>query len=57
MTKQEMFERYEKVRSEGKYNMITEANYAMCDAGLSREEYFYVIKHYMELSLEFGKKG
>ena len=28
-----IFERYEKVRSSGKYNMITEANQAMDEAG------------------------
>ena len=46
MSDKEIFERYEKVRSSGKYNMITEANNAMDEAGLKPCDYYYGMFNY-----------
>lgn len=45
----EIIKRYEKVRKTGKYNMILEAPYAAEEAGLTIQEYNYVIKNYKTL--------
>lgn len=57
MTRKEMFERYEKVRKSGKYNMITNAIQAMKAAGLKQDEYLTVLQHYVEFAKEFKKDG
>lgn len=57
MTRKEMFERYEKVRKSGKYNMITNAIQAMKAAGLKPDEYLTVLQHYVEFAKEFKKDG
>lgn len=57
MTRKEMFERYEKVRKTGKYNMITNAIQAMEEAELKQDEYLTVLQHYVEFAKEFKKNG
>lgn len=42
----EMFLRYEKVRTSGKYNMIVEWELARKKAHLTKDEYFEIIKQY-----------
>lgn len=56
MTKKEMFERYEKVRISGEYNMIMDAGLAMMAAGLTQTEYIYVINNYGELAKKYKKQ-
>ena len=51
-----IFERYEKVRSSGKYNMITEANDAMDEAGLTPSDYYYAMFNYELLKRKYGEK-
>ena len=53
MTNIEMFERYERVRKSGKYNMITEAVPAMQEAGLTQDEYLTVMNHYSDFKAEY----
>lgn len=55
MTKKEKFERYEKVRQSGKYNMIMESVRAAASAGLSLDDYFYVLENYSSLSDLYGE--
>lgn len=43
------FYHYEKVRREGKFNMITEASSAAQAAHLDITDYTYVVKHYTQL--------
>lgn len=50
----EMFDAFERVRSEGKYNMVMNAQDAAEDAGLSMDDYWIVIKNYTELKEKFG---
>ena len=52
----QIFERYEKVRSSGKYNMITEANDAMDEAGLKPCDYYYAMFNYELLKRKYGEK-
>ena len=52
----QIFERYEKVRSSGKYNMITEANSAMDEAGLKPCDYYYAMFNYELLKRRYGEK-
>ena len=52
----QIFERYEKVRSSGKYNMITEANDAMNAAGLKPSDYYYAMFNYELLKRKYGEK-
>lgn len=40
---------YESVRKSGNYNMLTEAGAARDEAGLTVEEYYYVINNYSDL--------
>jgi ribosomal protein L15 len=47
----ELFSKYEKVRSSGKYNMTMESDKAMKEAGLTKDEYFFVINNYARLSI------
>ena len=56
MSDKEIFERYEKVRSSGKYNMITEANNAMDEAGLKPSDYYYAMFNYELLRRKYGEK-
>ena len=51
-----IFERYEKVRSSGKYNMITEANQAMDKANLRPCDYYYAMFNYELLKRKYGEK-
>ena len=51
-----IFERYEKVRSSGKYNMITEANQAMDEADLRACDYYYAMFNYNLLFKKYGGK-
>lgn len=51
-----IFERYEKVRSSGKYNMITEANQAMDEANLRPCDYYYAMFNYELLKRKYGEK-
>ncbi len=48
MITKEKFESYRRVQSSGLYNMVMQANYAMEDAGLTKNEYWDIIKHYGE---------
>ena len=56
MDKKEMFERYERVRQSGIFNMITQASDAMRVADLTKEQYFYVINNYGKLKVKYGKE-
>ena len=49
----ECYKKYERVRQSGRFNMITEANYAAIAAGLSLEEYMFVIKNYNKLKEQY----
>ena len=46
-----MYARYENTRLSGQFNMITEANHAAEDAGLTSEEYWFVLNNYSELKM------
>ena len=56
MSDKQIFDRYEKVRSSGKYNMITEANNAMDEAGLKPSDYYYAMFNYQLLYRKYGEK-
>ena len=43
MSDKQIFDRYEKIRSSGKYNMITEAKNAMDASGLKPSDYYYAM--------------
>lgn len=47
---------YEKVRASGRFNMIMEGNAAAKSAGLSRDEYIFVIENYSELAAQAEQK-
>lgn len=44
---------YEEVRQLGCYNMIMQADLAMKAAGLTKDQYMFVIKHYGEMNTQF----
>jgi len=44
------FKAYRKVQESGRYNMMADANAAMQDAGLTRDEYMFVIRNYSSLA-------
>ena len=46
MITKEKFLAYYRVQMSGQYNMIIEATSAMKNAGLTRDEYFDIIKNY-----------
>lgn len=48
------FKRYEAVRNEGAYNMVLDAEEVMSKAGLSSEEYWYIVCNYRDLKKKFG---
>ena len=52
----QIFERYEKVRSSGKYNMFIEAKDAMDEAGLKPCDYYYAMFNYQLLYRKYGEK-
>ena len=56
MSDKQIFDRYEKIRSSGKYNMITEANDAMDEAGLKPSDYYYAMFNYELLKRKYGEK-
>lgn len=56
MSEQEMFENYERVRKSGVYNMIMQANEAATDAGLTMDQYMFVINNYSDLYRKYGKE-
>lgn len=56
MSDKQIFDRYEKIRSSGKYNMITEANNAMNAAGLKPSDYYYAMFNYELLKRKYGEK-
>ena len=49
----ECYKKYERVRRSGRFNMITEANYAAAVAGLTLEDYIFVIKNYSKLKEQY----
>jgi len=55
MITKEKFLAYYKVQMSGRYNMIMEANYAMADAGLTKDEYFDIIDNYRKYLAEYVK--
>ena len=55
MITKEKFLAYYRVQMGGQYNMIMEATPAMKDAGLTREEYFNIIKNYGKYYNEYVK--
>ena len=55
MITKEKFLAYYRVQMGGRYNMIMEATPAMKDAGLTREEYFDIIKNYGKYYNEYVK--
>lgn len=57
MSDKEKFERYEKVRRGGRFNMITESSRAAKAAGLSEDDYWEVISNYSELKEKYGKRN
>lgn len=56
MSDKQIFDRYEKIRSSGKYNMITEAKDAMHAAGLKDSDYYYAMFNYELLKRKYGEK-
>ena len=56
MSDKQIFDRYEKIRSSGKYNMITEANDAMDAAELKPSDYYYAMFNYELLKRKYGEK-
>lgn len=46
---QDEFKRYLEVQRSGRFNMITEATYAQCEACLDRGTYWAIINNYNEL--------
>lgn len=52
---EELFRKYERVRQEGKYNMITDAGRAAQEANLTPSEYQWVLCHYNELNDKYNK--
>ena len=56
MSDKQIFDQYEKIRSSGKYNMITEANDAMDAAGLKPCDYYYGMFNYELLKRKYGEK-
>lgn len=56
MSDKQIFDRYEKIRSSGKYNMITEANDAMNAAELKPSDYYYAMFNYELLKRKYGEK-
>lgn len=53
MITKEDFLRYVKVQTEGRYNMIMDANEAMLAAGLSSNQYWDIIRNYSTYYNEF----
>lgn len=47
------FLRYEDARQSGDYNMITDARQVMLMYNIDKEDYFYIIKNYSELSKKY----
>ena len=47
------FLRYENARQSGNYNMITDARQVMLMYNIDKEDYFYIIKNYSELSKKY----
>jgi hypothetical protein len=56
MTEKEQFERYERVRKSGIYNMLADADRAASLGGLSKDEYWHVLKNYRELSGKYAQE-
>ena len=56
MSDKQIFNRYEKIRSSGNYNMITEANDAMDAAELKPSDYYYAMFNYELLKRKYGEK-
>ena len=56
MSDKQIFDRYEKIRSSGKYNMITEANQAMDEANLRPCDCYYAMFNYELLKRKYGEK-
>lgn len=52
---EELFRKYERVRQEGKYNMIIDAVMAAQEANLTQSEYQWVLCHYDELNDKYNK--
>jgi len=55
MITKEKFLSYYRVQMGGRYNMIMDATSAMKDAGLTKEEYFNIIKNYGKYYNEYVK--
>lgn len=49
----ENFMKYYRVQQSGRYNMIMDATKAIESSGLSRDEYFDVIKNYEECYMKY----
>ena len=56
MTEKEMFEKYEEIRSSGKYNMITDANLVMAEMDIEPVLYYYIVMNYSLLKDKYGGK-
>lgn len=52
MTDEEKFNKYEKVRKSGKYNMFDYR--AQLESGLSKEDYLYVMSNYSDLKEKYN---
>lgn len=57
MTEKEMFEKYEEIRSSGKYNMITDANLVMAEMDIEPVLYYYIVMNYSLLKDKYGGKS
>lgn len=44
---------YEEARKSGEFNMIIDAHTVMEQFGISKEDYWYIIKHYSELAKKY----
>lgn len=52
-----LYEAYEKVRTSGKYNMVTDWALAAKEAGLTQDEYMHVIRHYSHIKSAHEAQG
>ena len=53
MITKEKFESYRRVQYSGMYNMVMQARDAMAAAGLTKDEYWDIIKNYNEYYKKF----
>ena len=53
-SEEELFKLYETARESCRYNMIIDADEAMKAAGLTHDEYWFVVNNYSRLNILYG---